>query len=396
MPSFLSVTQEAHINSIRTAAPLFMHHYSDLTKRNHMLLSMMNQWGTIEYNASDIARIWQILVRQPQVRTFANTTNKTFQDHDPFEQLQVGVRGYEATDLLKELEWKRNQGETQLINLYDFKMNHLGSTMVERITEWLYRDGDDANYQDGYQGLESCLHPYNATAGGTDPVAGDKITLASDSYGGHSTQLGQFGGTWSADRAAADRLSAAISNDWPYGMGSSEYDAMTPVLWNWDSSAWGSTEWEDNCEKVVREAVNVLRNRNGIGTGSIDVCLLLAPNLYPDVENFYSQRFRIIQPYGGGDQGYPVPQSMYIDGVGLKSDYGCPADVGYLLCPQHIEMFNYQVMNPGGPEPMIDVFGPDWSPEHGAYLMRCSTFGNLRLQPKFMAKIATRAHYIAQ
>jgi len=396
MASFLTVTAEAAINNIRTAAPLFMKQYSDLTKRNHLLLNMMSQWGNIEYGAGDIARIWQILVRQPEVRTFSNTTNKTFADHDPFEQLQVGVRGYEATDLLKELEFKRNQGETQLINLYNFKMAHLGSTMAERIQEWLYRDGDNANFLDGYQGFESCLAPYNATAGGTDPVAGDKITLASDSYGGHSTALGYFGGTWSADRDSSDRLSAAISNDWPYGQGSSEYDAMTPVLWNWDSTAFGSANWEDNVEKVIREMSTVLRNKNGMGTGPIDVCVLLAPNLYPGAEEFYSERFRIIQPYTGGDQGFPMPQSIVIDGVALKSDYGCPADVGYALCPQHIEMFNYATMNSPGPEQMIDTFGPDWSPEHGAYLMRCSTFGNLRMQPRYMAKLATAAHYIAQ
>jgi hypothetical protein len=43
---------------------------------------------------------------------------------------------------------------------------------------------------------------------------------------------------------------------------------------------------------------------------------------------------------------------------------------------------------------MIDMFGPDWSPEHGAYLMRASTFGNLRMNPKFMCKIAGLQHYI--
>lgn len=393
MATFLDITPDAAVNSIRAAAPLFMKHYSDLTTRNHLLLNLLKQFGNIEYGASDIARVWKVLVRQPEVRTFSNTTNKSFSDHDPFEEMQVGVRGYESTDLLKELEFKRNQGATQLINLYQFKMAHLGTTIAERMSEWIYRDGDDANFLDGYQGLESCLHPFNEAAGGTNAIATDKIIPPKDSYGGQSTQLGNFGGSWSSDLAAADRLSVNPGNDWPYGQGSSEYDALSPTLWNWDSSSFGSTDWDDNVEKVVREVATVLRNKNGMGTGAIDVCLMLAPNLYPGAEDYYSSRFRIIQPYTSGDQGFAMPHSLTIDGVALKSDYGCPSDIGYALCPQHIEWFNYATMNSPGPEQMIDTFGPDWSPEHGAYLMRVSTFGNLRLQPKYMAKIAPAAHY---
>jgi hypothetical protein len=399
MPQFLTITEEAHINNIRTSAPLYMQHFSDLTKRNHMLLMMMEGWGNIEYNAGEVARVWQVKVRQPEVRTFSNTTNKTFIDHDAFEQLQVGVRGYEASDLLKELEWKRNQGETRLVDLYQDKMENLGTAMVERIQEWLYRDGDNASFLDGYQGFESCLAPENSTTGGTDPDATDRCVLPLDTYGGHATTLANFGGTWSADLPAASRMnkSQGLSNDWPYGQGSTDYDPLSPTMWAYDADDWGTgtNEWSDNVEEVVRNMATVLRNKNGMGTGPIDLCLLLAPDLYPDAENYYSSRFRIIQPFSGGDQGFPVAQSMHIDGVALKSDYGCPPGVGYGLCPNHIEMFNYRVMNPGGRKPMIDVFGPDWSPEHGAYLMRTSTFGNLRLQPKFMAKVATTAHYVA-
>jgi hypothetical protein len=400
MPQFLTVSEEAHINTIRTAAPLYMKEFSDLTKRNHLLLSMMKSWGNIEHGASDVARIWQVLVRQPSVRTFSDTTNKIFNDHDAFEQLQVGVRGYETTDLLKELQWKQNQGETQLIDLYEFKIKHLASTMLERLQEWFYRDGDDAAFSDGFQGFESALAPENVTTGGTDPNGTtDRVVLPLDSYGGHPTTLANFGGVWSADIDSARRLnvSQGLNNDWPWGQGSSEYDALSPSLFDYSATAWGSGsgKWSDNVEEVVRTMATVLRNKNGMGIGPIDLCLLLAPDLYPEAENYYSSRFRIIQPYTSGDQGFPQAQSMYIDGVALKSDYGCPAGVGYGLCPNHIELFFYRTMNGGGEEGFIDVFGPDWEPSYGAYLMRASVFGNFRLQPKYMAKLATTEHYVA-
>jgi hypothetical protein len=398
MATFLSLTEQQHINTIRTAAPLYMKGYSDLTKRSHMLFSMMESWGNIEYNAGDAARVWQVMVRQPDVSTFSNTTNKTFQDHSAFEQCTVGIRGYEATDVLKEKEYKLNQGQTQLINLYDFKMKNLSQSVMERLQEFVYRDGD-ANGQNGFQGFESCLKPENANTGGTDAdgtASGDRIVLPKDSYAGLSTELGSLGGTWSTDLPAGERMNKTqgANNDWPYGIGSSSYDAFSPTLVAYNSTDWGATTWESNVEECVREAGTILRSKNGYQSG--DIAILLAPNLYPAAENYYSTRFRIAQPYSGGDQGFPVPQSLYIDGVALKSEYGVPAGTGYIVCPQHTEMFFLNTMNGGGEGgAMLDVFGPDWSPEHGAYLFRISCFGNLRLQPKALGKLATIEHYNA-
>ena len=41
MATFLDITPDAAVNSIRAAAPLYMKSYSDLTVRNHLLLSLM-------------------------------------------------------------------------------------------------------------------------------------------------------------------------------------------------------------------------------------------------------------------------------------------------------------------------------------------------------------------
>lgn len=396
MPGFLTVSAEADLNTIRTTAPEYMHNYMDLTKKNHMLLSMMGGWGNIIYNANSLARIWQIQVREANVRTHTNSTNKTFSEHDPFEQMQVGVRGYEATDVFKELDWKLNQGSTQLIDMYDFKTKHIAQTMVKRIQEWLYRDGDTTTYADGYQGFESCLHVKNANNGGSAPTNADLLVLTKDTYGGHSTELGNFGGSYSADLASADRYNHLLSNDWPFGQGSPEYDALSPKLFNYEATrlGTGSNEWADNVEDVIRHAIAVFNAQAGSTMTPEEIVFLLANDLYPAAENYYSDRFRIMQQFSGGDMGYAQRHSIQIDGAHLKADYAVPAGLGYIVCPKYLEMFNLITMNGGGPEPMIDVFGPDWSPEHGAYLFRCTTFGNLRMSPKYMGKLAPLAHYV--
>ena len=398
MPSFLPIELEASVNVVRAAAPLFMAGYSDLTKRNHVLLNMMGELGTVEYNATDLARTWKILVREPRTRTFQNTTNKTFGDHNSLEELQVGIRGYEADDSLKELDYKLNMGETRLINLLDLKLKQMGSSMRKQISEGLYLDGDLAVNKDGYQGFESALGCENSNRGGTDPTNNDAIVLPSDTYGGHSTALGYFGGTCSADIASGDRLNQGQgeANDFPYGKATVDYDAMSPTLWNYTAEKWGSGSnlWVDNCEEVVRESLNVLHSRTGIDPGA-RIVYVIANDLYPGLENHFGDRFRLGQT-ASGDNGFPEHQTLKIDGCTFKSDAGCPAGVGYGFVANHMEMFNLITMYGGGEEPMIDCFGPTWEDAMGAFIMRCSTFGNLRLQPKFMTKLAPLSHYVAQ
>ena len=400
MPSFLPITLEASLNNVRTAAPNYMSGFSDLTIRGHMLLDMMNSLGNIENNASDIARIWKIKVRQPNVRTLSNTTRKTFTDSDAFEELQVGVRGYESSDMLKELDYKRNQGPLQLINLLDTKLADIGETLKQKIQEGMYRDGDSVAYQDGYQGFETVLGCNNTARGGADADATDRIILPSDSYGGHSTDLGYFGGSTSNEIAAADRMNKTqgLANDFPYGHPTTDYDAMSPSLWNYTSTGWGSGSglWEDNVEEVMREALNALHHRTGVG-GNVKVAFLIAPDLYPGVENHYSSRFRIIQPATNGEQGFPQFQMLQIDGCSVKSEYGCPPTLGYGFVANHMEMFNYApMMKPSAGASMIDIFGPTWEEMLAAYIMRADTVGNLKLSPKYMCKLAPLAHYNAQ
>lgn len=382
MPTHDAVTADEHINTIRGAAPTYMKGFSDLTYRGHVLLALMKQHGMIETGANDHARIWQVQATEPEIRVGSDTVRQTFQNHNPYKQCQVDVRDYVGTDLLTEAQYKKTQGRTQLINHYDQKMKNLGTAAVRRIQEWMYRDGDSANYLDGFQGFESCL----ADDGNT--VVGDKVAVPSDTYAGLSTSLGQVETSWSTDLDSGDRPSAALANDWPYGQGPTGYDYFTPVLVNWGSTAWASSagSWEDNCDAVLRFGSTVMRSRNGyMNVNNLPLINLLAPNLYEGAETHYSDRFRIIQPYTSGDLGFPQ-KTLTLDGTVLTCDYGVPANTGYGICPAHIEAFFLACIHNAIEDSIIDSEGPVWSIERAAWLFRITVFGNLRLQPKFMLK----------
>lgn len=386
MPQFLQPDATAHINVVKAAAPLYMKGFADMTRRGHILFALMSEMGMFEYNATEASRIYKIKVYEPEVRTANDSTRKVFQNHNAYEDCQVGIRWYEASDLLTEIQWKLNQGKTSLINLYDQKMKDLGIAAKSRLQEWAYRDGNVAPYTDGFQGFESCLEDDGNT------VAADKIALPDDSYGGHATDLATFGGSWPSDLAAADRANAQLSNDWPYGIGTSNYDANSPLLLNWSSTSWaaGSGEWEDNCEEVLREGAAIMQTRNGyLATNETPPVVYLMNNkLYTGMKNYYSQRMRMIQPYRDTEVGFPSQGTLTIDGVVVKSDGACPVNTFYGLCPQHIELFWMNCMNPatGDDTPMFDMHGPTWDESTAAYLMRLHTGGNLRMFPKFMIK----------
>ena len=386
MPQFLQADANLHLNNIRTAAPAYMKGFADMTRRGHMLFALMSEMGMFEYNATEAAKIYQMKVYEPEVRTSNDTTRKIFQNHNAYEQCQVGIRWYEASDVLTEIQWKLNQGKTQLIPLYDTKMKDLGIACKNRLQEWIYHDGNVTPYTDGFQGFESAL----ADDGNT--VAADKIALPSDSYAGQSTALANFGGSWSSDLSSGQRANAQLSNDWPYGIGTSNYDANSPLLMNWSSTSWGAGTglWVDNCEEVIREASAIMQSRNGY-MQTVDtppVVYLLPPNMYTGAKNFYSQRYRLIAPYRDKEMGFPGTGSIEIDGVVLKVDGACPANTFYGLCPQHIELFWMICRNPaqGDDTPMFDVSGPTWDESTAAYLMRIQTGGNLRMFPKFLIK----------
>lgn len=383
MPSFLQADADVHINNIRTAAPEYMKDFADLTVRGHLLFALMQEMGMFEYNATAASKIYQIKVYEPTVRTSNDTTRKIFENHNSYEQCQVGIRWYEASDLLTEIQWKLNQGNTSLINLYEQKMKDLSITMKNRLQEWTYRDGNVAPYTDGFQGFESCLADDGST------LVADKIALPSDSYAGQSTALSSFGGTWPTELSSGDRAHHSLTNDWPWGIGMSNYDAMSPLLINWSSSGFGSGSnlWSDNCEEVLRFGSAVMQSRNGfMEMANSPLVYLMNNKMYSETKNFYSQRFQMWAPYRENEVGFPSGQTMTVDGAVLKSDGATPANTFYGICPQHIEMFWMICRNAAGENPMFDIAGPTWDESSAAYLMRVASGGNLRMQPKFMIK----------
>lgn len=370
---------DEQVRIIVDTAPKYFKGESDLTLRNHQMLRLLKQHGRIEFNAKEYSRTWNVKLREPPIRTATDGARIVFDSHVTDEQLTVDRRGYQATDKMTELEWMSNQGPRQIVRRYDRLMSDMKDAFDKHIAEKFYVNANSAEHAHNYQGVGTILEQDSSVA----VTAADRVAAPKASYGGHSTELGYFGGEWDTS-ASGVTYNAAIGNGWPLGKGSSEYDAMSPMLINYASNAWGteSTSFQDNIEMVLSFLTTAMLTRTGYKnlTGA-PMVIMCDPDLFMKAKNHFRDRNRQPVPMSElTELGLPG-DSLRIDGCFLTSDYSLGGTGKcYCLCPQYLEMFNVH-------SDLYKVYGPEWTLTDAAYLMYASAYGNYRFQPKFFAVI---------
>lgn len=370
---------QEQVRIVVDTAPKYMKGESDLTLRNHKMLKMMRQYGLIEFNANEYSRTWNVKLREPPIRSATDGAKIVFSSTVTDEQLTVDRRGYRATDKMTELEWLSNSGPRGIVNRYQRLTKDIKDAFDKNIAEKFYVNANLAAYAHNYQGVGTVLGETGTT------VASDRCATPGVAYAGQNTGLGFFGGSWTSNGQV---YNAALGNSWPFGTGDSEYDAMSPVLLNWSSNAWGSssTSFQDNIELVIAFLTTVMPNRTGYtnSTGA-PMVVMCDPALFMQAKNHFRDRNRQLVPVShNNDLGIPG-DSLNIDGAYLCPDYSLgDTNECIVLCPQFMEMFNVH-------DDLYKIYGPEWTLEDAAYLLYASAYGNYRFQPKFFGKIAAYA-----
>ncbi len=366
---------DEQVRIVIDTAPKYFKGESDLTLRGHKILKLLRKYGLVEFNANEYSRTWNVKLREPPITTATDGARLEFSSTVTDEQLTVGDRGYQATDMMTEKEWLMNKGPRAIVNRYARLTKDIKDAFNKHIAEEFYVDANAAGYTSNYQGVGTILGRTGAC------LVGDRIVHPGASYGGHTTNLGAFGGSW---ESGSDVFNAALGNSWPFGKGSSEYDAMSPVLANWASNAWGSssTAFGDNIELVISFLTTVLPSRTGydnmVGAPMI---MTLDPALFNQAKDHFRDRNRQLVPVNHeNDLGIPGG-SLNIDGMYVCPDYGMGnTNQGIVMCPQYMEMYNVH-------SDLYKVYGPEWSISDTAYLLYASAYGNFRFQPKYFAAI---------
>lgn len=382
MPSAPSVTisVEEAISWVKTEAPEYLAGAQDETLRSRMLLKLLSKYGRVSYNqAGSHMCIWTIQVKEPPIQSHGAYGEFTFDEHDCYEQLAIDWRGYLGTDKMSEKHKAiaSNGNGLVIIDYYDQAIPRLERSMRNRFHKEMFVDGYADGNDDRWCGLDSCMGT------GTNVVA-DLVGQPSDTYGGLSTALnGIGGGTWSTDLASASRPNAAVATDWPWGTGSTQYDANSPLQINTTSTSWpaSSNVWADNVEFAIRQALNWQENRGG--PDNRPKCCLWAGDLYTPIQNYFSARFRDIIPHREADD-LGFEGTLNFDGCMMKTEYDVPATTGYGMSMEAIELaFVYSSM--------WETEGPEKDMKSDSILFKIRSFGNVRLRPKGLVKFKSYA-----
>jgi hypothetical protein len=355
---------------VTATAQKYLQGAADETIRKRLLLSLLKSRGRIKFNEKGTQCAWDVQFSEQPIEAYGDMGQLVFDRHDLLRQLSINWRGYKATDMMSEKERLMNDGDVAIVNRYSQIVPTLMQAMNNKFSAELFVDGYAAGNGDRLHGLESF------TGTGTT-VAADRIAKPGDNYGGLSTAVQDHGGTWSASLATPPN--ASIASDWPDGNGDPEYDFLSPKLINWSSTNWGtgSTSWEDNCERCIRQAIiwtTTVGGKDGQPT-----MFLMGRDMYYPYLNKQEAKQRIIVPHREAeDLGFPGVMNQ--QGVMLDHDFDVPVNTAYGLNVNQMELASLDSV-------LFSSRGPEYDIKTDAYLFMVGFFGNARYRPKHFSKI---------
>ena len=360
---------------INTTITKYLKGAEDLTIRNRLELAFLESRGLIKKSQSGTDIEWRQLMKHPPVSSYADGSTIDFSRRDLYAKALLDWRSYQVTDALTQKEEYMNSGAEAIIRRVDEIIPNLTTALRNKVCAELYTDGYASNNQDRLCGFDSFT-------GTSTTVAADKIAKPDDTYATVATALGTAGGSWSTGLTTFPN--ANVATDWPYGQSQTpEYDYWTPKLVNWSSTSWGTgtTTWEDNCERALREAYQFTVVTGG-KDGMPDITIL-APNLMVGFQNHFSAKQRIMVPHKeANDLGFP--NTLNFDGVGVTSSFDVAANTGY--------QWNFDQVSLLLLSPQLFVPAKDQDLTKDAKLFKLGFYGNLKFEtPKFFAKLKNYA-----
>jgi hypothetical protein len=358
--------------AIRNTAPKFLKGASDQTIRNRFWLAYLQKEGRILYNQGGVACNWNVRARQPDTRNHASGVGVIYSQTNSFEQLTVPVAGIIGTQALDLKVQMMNKEPLAIVDLYSDAMESLLAAVGHRLSSELFiRNTGNENQ---LIGIDTPMVPDGSVS------VNDLVALPSSSaaYGGKLVRPGSIGGAWSANLAAADRPSSLLTNDWPLGSGTPDFDYITPKLLNYRSNRWGTggSTWSDNCEHVMRRGKSWIMNLSG--ATKTPTLHILSQELYDQFLDRLSVRERLMVSDYGKALGFGDNVLTY-GGAMVMPDYDCPAGSGYAVNAAEMSLFSLH----------SDLFysvGPDFNNTALATEVLVGFWGNMRFNPKHVAK----------
>lgn len=344
----------------------------DNTVRDRKFLALMKAKGRIEYNHEGTDLNWGIQYRQRALIGYADGDTIPFSRSDNFKRAAVPWRGYVMQDLVTDKEKLMNRGRPALIKYISELVESMTMDMTQRYGPQLYQDGNAPQNAKTLMGLDTFM-------GSASQQAGNYVALPSNTYGGLSCALGNYGGNW--------------TGAWPVGTGDVEYDFWSPLIVDYTNTAWGYTPdtWVNTCHDALRFGI-LHSKRNDSQKGLIDI-VMLDRELFRQWEKILDTKERVyVQIPGDALGARPTLRNLgfgdvqAFEGAEITWEFGVPVDAsnnpqGYGLNIDEMTLacLDDRIFKPGGPF-------YDEASMADRYTLR--QFGNMKANPRYFAKWA--------
>jgi len=328
--------------------------------RNRKLTALLKSRGRITMNWAGDDMTWRIRYKRGVMNGYADTDSMNFKRQDRWKTARLGWRGYNSTDAMTKQERLKNRGVQAIINVYSQIAQSLMEDMEEAFSDELYVDGNATGNAKKIHGIESFMG-----AGASNGY----VATPSDSFAGLNTDLGSYGGGW--------------TGTWPTGKGDANYDFWSPLLVDYTGSGWeaATKTWANTCVESLRFAI-IKSQKNKTQRGKLDV-FMLNDELYRGFLGRLDEKQRLqIQSNSSNSTliklGFTDVQNF--DGVDITYEYGTPADTGYGLNIDQMEMRSMQgqLFVPDGPD--YDIATKSWR-------FSIDFFGNCVWNPRYQVKL---------
>ena len=329
--------------------------------RNRKLTAMLKSRGRITMNWSGDDMNWKVRYRRAPMTGYADTDTLTFQRRDRWKTAKLGWRGYSATDAMTKQERLKNRGVQAIINVYSQIAQSLMEDMEESFSDEFYINGNATGNSKRMHGIESFC-------GGTQQAA-NLVALPNANFANLNTNLGSYGGNW--------------SGTWPTGTGDASYDFWSPLLVDYTNTGWtaATKTWPNTCVEALRFAI-IKSLKNKTTKGKLDV-FFLNDELYRQFLSLLETKQRILIQANESNStliklGFTDVQNF--DGVDITYEYGTPANVGYGLNVDQMEVRSMQ--------PQLFVpDGPDYDIASKSWRFSIDFFGNCVWNPRYQVKL---------
>jgi len=321
----------------RTVTTTLPQHLRDVEKavlRNYQIGALIQSQGRVLYNQAGEGLDWEVQYKLHKMSGDLGEGPRQIQRTPQWKKAKLDYRGYNVTDAMSRREFLSNRGDVAIVKIYDGMIDRLKESLSQLTGPQYYVDGYAVGNETNWHGLLSMFGysgSVDVTAGATLNTqraanAADRLAWANGAYAGITQSLGAYTGSNSG------------TDQWPNGTADAQYDFWTPLIVNYNSTAFtpATHTWNVQGVEVLRYALT--HSSRNAGQDKQVTNVLMSRDMWLPFLAVYEaiQRIPVSQDLPLRNLGFK--DVIMFDGREVSSEIACPVGNAFGINPSNIEL----------------------------------------------------------